>query len=52
MPKKPINHFSRENMWLPAVNNYSEFGEWTFLELRDPWNMQNAIREFMNEYAS
>ena len=41
-----------ENMWLPAVNNYGEFGEWAFLELRDPWNMQNAIREFMNEYAS
>jgi type III restriction enzyme len=39
-------------MWLPAVNNHGEFGEWTFLELTDPWNMQNIIREFMNEYAS
>ena len=35
-----------------AVNNYGEFGEWTFLELTDPWNMQNTIREFMKEYAS
>ena len=41
-----------KNMWVPAVNNYSEFGEWAFLELTDPWNMQNTIREFMNEYAS
>ena len=41
-----------ENMWLPAVNNYGEFGEWAFLELTDPWNMQNTIRESMNEYAS
>ena len=41
-----------ENMWLPAVNNQGEFGEWTFLELTDPWNMQNTIREFMKEYAS
>ena len=41
-----------ENMWVPAVNNYREFGEWAFLELTDPWDMQNTIREFMNEYAS
>ena len=41
-----------KNMWIPAVNNYGEFGEWTFLEITDPWNMQNTIRESMNEYAS
>lgn len=41
-----------ENMWLPAVNNYDEFGEWAFLELTDPWDMQNTIREFMSKYAS
>ena len=41
-----------ENTWLPAVNTYGEFGEWTFLEITDPWNMQNSIREFMSEYAS
>ncbi len=41
-----------ENMWLPAVNTHGEFGEWTFLEITDPWDMQNTIREFMNEYSS
>lgn len=41
-----------KNMWMPAVNNYGEFGEWSFLEITDPWNIQNTIREFMNEYAS
>ena len=41
-----------KNMWIPAVNNYEEFGEWEFLELTDPWNMQNEIREFMSKYAS
>lgn len=41
-----------KNMWIPAVNSYGEFGEWAFLEITDPWNMQNSIREFMNEYAS
>ena len=41
-----------KNMWIPAINNYGAFGEWEFLELTDPWNMQNIIREFMSEYAS
>ena len=41
-----------KNMWVPAVNNADEFGEWTFLEITDPWDMQNTIREFMSEYAS
>ena len=40
------------NMWVPAVNNYGEFGEWEFLEITDPWDMQNTIREFLKEYAS
>ncbi len=41
-----------KNMWLPAVNNYGEFGEWSFLEITDPWNIQNRIREFIDKYAS
>ncbi len=41
-----------KNMWIPSVNNYGEFGEWEFLEITDPWDMQNTIREFMSEYAS
>ena len=41
-----------KNMWVPAVNNSGEFGEWTFLEITDPWNIQNTIRELMSEYAS
>ena len=36
-----------KNMWVPAVNNYGELGEWTFLEITDPWNIQNTIRERM-----
>ena len=41
-----------QNMWIPAVNNHSEFGEWAFLEITDPWDMQHTIREFMSKYAS
>ena len=49
----PINTIcTHKNMWVPAVNNSDEFGEWTFLEITDPWDMQNTIREFMSEYAS
>ena len=36
-----------KNMWVPAVNNYGELGKWTFLEITDPWNIQNTIRERM-----
>ena len=25
-----------QNMWIPAVNNHNEFGEWAFLEITDP----------------
>ena len=41
-----------KNMWLPAVNGCSEFGKWNFLEITDPWNIQNSIREFMKQNVS
>lgn len=40
-----------KNMWLPAVNGCREFGKWDFLEIIDPWNIHNSIREFMKQYA-
>ena len=41
-----------KNMWIPSVNNHGKFGEWAFLEIWDPWDIQNTIRKFMSEYAS
>ncbi len=41
-----------KNMWLPAVNGCGEFGKWEFLEITDPWNIQNSIRQFLKQYAS
>ena len=38
-----------KNMWLPAVNGCGEFGKWDFLEITDPWNIQNNIRQFMQQ---
>ena len=40
------------NMWLPAVNGCSEFGKWDFLEITDPWDIQNNIRNYLNLNAS
>ena len=40
-----------KNMWLPAVNTYREFGEWAFLEITDPWDMQNTIRFWRSSQA-
>jgi type III restriction enzyme len=36
-----------KNLWIPAVNNYGGFGRWAFLEIRDPSNAQNEIRDFL-----
>ncbi len=32
------------NLWIPAVNNDGSFGRWAFLEISDPWDVQNTIR--------
>jgi type III restriction enzyme len=34
-------------LWVPAVNNHGGFGRWTFVEIADPWDAQNAIRSFI-----
>lgn len=31
-------------LWVPAVNNHSGFGRWTFLESTDPWDAKSIIR--------
>ena len=41
-----------KNMWLPAVNGSGEFGSWDFLEITDPWNVQNNIRQHLKQNAS
>ena len=37
------------NLWVPAINNYRDFGKWAFLEISDPWNAKNIIRGFLKE---
>ncbi|MBN1361832.1 MAG: DEAD/DEAH box helicase family protein [Sedimentisphaerales bacterium] len=31
-------------LWVPAVNNHGSFGRWSFIEIDDPWDAENAIR--------
>ena len=45
--KKAAKVSTARNLWVPAVNNYGEFGRWAFMETRDPWNVENEIRTLL-----
>jgi len=32
------------DLWVPAVNSHGGFGRWAFLEVSDPWDAGNLIR--------
>ena len=32
-------------LWVPAINNQGGFGRWAFLEIDDPWDAVNTIRQ-------
>ena len=38
-------------LWGPAVNNEGAFGRWAFLEIRDPWDAEHAIRAFLEKHT-
>jgi type III restriction enzyme len=40
------------NLWVPAVNNHGGFGRWAFIEVSDPWEMQELIRAFTAQGAA
>ena len=35
------------NLWVPAINNHGGFGRWAFIEISDPWDAKNKIREML-----
>ncbi len=35
-------------LWIPAVNNHGGFGRWAFIEIDDPWNAENLIRQLLS----
>jgi type III restriction enzyme len=36
-----------KDLWVPAINNHGGFGRWEFIEITDPWNVKNTVREFL-----
>ena len=36
-------------LWVPAINNHGGFGRWAFIEVADPWDAQNLIRDFLKQ---
>lgn len=36
-----------EKLWVPAVNAERTFGRWGFLEITDPWDAQNTVRQYL-----
>ncbi len=37
------------SLWIPGVNATGQFGRWEYIEIRDPWDAQNAIRRQLNQ---
>ncbi|MDE0503451.1 MAG: hypothetical protein OXM00_03185 [Paracoccaceae bacterium] len=37
------------SLWVPAINNHGGFGRWGFIEIADPWDVQNLIRGFVKQ---
>jgi type III restriction enzyme len=46
-PEKVVKVDTARTLWVPAVNNHGGFGRWAFLEITDPWDLQNAVRAFL-----
>jgi len=42
--EKAAKTAAARNLWIPAINNYGEFGKWAFIEITDPWDAKNTIR--------
>ena len=42
--EKAAKTAAARNLWIPAINNYGEFGKWAFIEISDPWDAKNTIR--------
>ena len=47
-PDKEAKVDTARTLWVPAINNHGGFGRWAFIEVTEPWNAQNEIREFLS----
>ncbi|MEK6681287.1 MAG: DEAD/DEAH box helicase family protein [Nitrospirota bacterium] len=46
---KEVKVATAKDLWIPAVNNHGGFGKWAFIEITDPWNAINTIKEFLQK---
>ena len=37
-----------QTLWVPAVNNATAWGRWACVEISDPWNAKNSVRQFLS----
>jgi type III restriction enzyme len=44
-PAKKVKVAAAEHLWTEAVNNWGGLGRWAFLEVTDPWDAGNLIRQ-------
>jgi type III restriction enzyme len=47
---KAVKVDTAKNLWTPAVNHHGGFGRWAFLEISDPWDVQNTIKAFLRNW--
>ena len=43
--KKAAKVSTTKALWVPAVNNAGQWGRWAFLEVEDPWNVAQKIKQ-------
>ena len=46
---KSVKVDTARNLWANSVNHYKEFGRWAFLEISDPFDVQNTVRAFLSQ---
>jgi type III restriction enzyme len=46
---KPVKTSTARTLWIPAINNHSGFGRWSFLEITDPWDAKNIVRKYLGQ---
>ena len=35
-----------------AINSHASFGRWAFVEVRDPWDCQDALRAAWEDHSA
>lgn len=45
--EKDVKTATARNLWVPAINNHGGFGKWDFIEITDPWDLKNTIRQYL-----